>query len=146
LLILASIVVCVWTLLNFGSFPDEVWFVVLEGILFVAVLADVSLRIYLQGFGSFLLNWMNLFDLAVIVLSVIAVVAALASDGFFGEVEGLSGQILLVLYCGVQYLRLALFLKNQSQTKVQDLEILGYQDTNSFNRRKAHLASFSSDD
>mmetsp|Transcript_8929 Transcript_8929/g.17257 ORF Transcript_8929/g.17257 Transcript_8929/m.17257 type:complete len:161 (+) Transcript_8929:2769-3251(+) len=124
ILILASVAVCAWTLVHFGSFPDEGWFIVLEITLTLAVIVEVALRIYLQGTRTFLMNWTNLFDLAVLFCFVIAIIGAVITKGVLGEVGGLSGQALLVFYCSVQYLRLALFLKNRTFTHVEDLEIL----------------------
>lgn len=144
-LIIASVTVCVWTLIDFGKFPDNAWFIGLEAVLTVAVLTEVVMRMYLQGTRTFLMNWMNLFDLAVIVFSFLALLGALI--GVLGDVGGLSGQGLVIFYCCVQYLRLALFLKNRSQTNVQDIEILtGYQNIALTSPKKAHLGSFSSED
>jgi hypothetical protein len=124
-LILASVTVCAWTLAHFGTFPDELWFVALEATLSGAVIAEVCLRLYLQGCQTFIINWSNLFDIGVIVCSVIAVAVALISNGLVGEVEGLSGQALLVFYCSVQYLRLALFLKSRyQQTHVPEVVLM----------------------
>jgi hypothetical protein len=146
-LILASVTVCAWTLVHFGTFPDDLWFVALEIVLSIAVIAEVSIRLYLQGCRTFMGNWSNLLDLAVIICSVIAVTVALMSTGLTGEVEGLSGQALLVFYCSGQYLRLGLFLKSRyQQSHVPEIELIPELSGRSVNyHRSPAMDSLSSD-
>lgn len=147
ILIFASVTVCAWTLVHFGSFPDELWFIALEVVLTSAVLVEVGLRMFLQGIRNFFMSWTNLFDIVVIFFSLLAIAGAVLTTGVLGEVGGVSGQALVIFYCSAQYLRLALFLKNRMQTHVQDLQILPhYQDDIALTPRKSNLSSFANDD
>mmetsp|Transcript_7373 Transcript_7373/g.13712 ORF Transcript_7373/g.13712 Transcript_7373/m.13712 type:complete len:178 (-) Transcript_7373:28-561(-) len=121
LMIIFSALTISWTVINFGEFPKELWFLCLEIGLSLIVISEVFLRYVIQGYSTFTSNTGNLFDMCVVLLSVFSLYIALLSTGLIGDIEGLSADVLLIFHFSAQYLRLALFLKNKSQASVPEV-------------------------
>lgn len=126
LLILMNLACIVWTLLQFGSFPDEVWFLALEVALSGLVVLEVGWRLGLQGPVAFCTSLANLFDVAVTVACVVVLGLAAADMVLF--LEGLSGEVLLIFRSFVQYLRLVFFIKNQRKAQNNLLQMINFSE------------------
>jgi hypothetical protein len=122
-MILLSALTITWTVLNFGSFPRDLWFLALEIALSLIVISEVLLRCVIQGYTTFTSNSGNLFDLCVVLLSLFSLYVAILSTGLLGDIEGLSADVLLIFHFSGQYLRLALFLKNKSHASVPEVRL-----------------------
>ena len=125
LLLLVNLACIAWALFKFGNFPDEVWFLCLEGCLAVMILVEVCWRMCVQGVGRF---WCSLANVTDVLISAAAMAAlGLAAADVAISFEGLSGQVVLIVRSGLQYLRLLLFIKNQR--KAQDtLQMINFSE------------------
>lgn len=123
LMILLSAITIGWTVANFGEFPRDSWFLALEICLSFIVISEVLLRYTIQGYSTFTSNSSNLFDLCVVLLSMFSLYIAILSTGFLGDIEGLSADVLMIFHFSAQYLRLAMFLKNKTNSTINPIRL-----------------------
>lgn len=126
ILILMNLACIVWTLLQFGSFPDDLWFLAVEAVLSGLVVLEVGWRLGLQGPVAFCTSLANLFDVAVTVACVVDLGLAAADMVLF--LEGLSGEVLLIFRSLIQYLRLVIFIKNQRKARDNLLQMINFSE------------------
>ncbi|KAG2772501.1 hypothetical protein JG687_00000479 [Phytophthora cactorum] len=112
---IASSVVCVaWTGMNNWKIPSSVVFISLEITVSALLVFEVLLR--MMAFKRrFWHKWCNIFDIVALVMSLVSVVMYFnEGEGVLGELEEVAADSVLALRNAVQYVRLAIFLKNRS--------------------------------
>jgi len=120
LLLLLNLACIVWTLVQFGEFPNEPWFLALEVLLAVLVCVEVGWRMCLQGLRAFIKAAWNLCDVVAVVGCLVALGVATLQRLMLA---GLPGEAVLICRTLFQYLRLLYFIKDQhkAQTALQML-------------------------
>ena len=126
MLILVNLACIVWTLVKFGTFPDEVWFIVLEGCLAVMVAVEVGWRMCVQGAGKFWCSLGNVADVMVSGACVVALGFAVEDAAVF--IEGFSSEVVLFVRSALQYLRLILFIKSQRKAQDTLLQMINFSE------------------
>ncbi|CAI5712766.1 unnamed protein product [Hyaloperonospora brassicae] len=112
-MIASSLVCVVWTGLNEWKIPSSVVFISLEIIVSTLLVCEVLLR--MMAFKKrFWHKWCNIFDVVALVMSLVSVAMYFNEEGVLGELEEVAADSVLALRNAVQYLRLAIFLKNRS--------------------------------
>ncbi|CAH0477229.1 unnamed protein product [Peronospora belbahrii] len=111
---IASSLVCVtWTGINGWKIPSSVVFITLEIIVSSLLVFEVLLR--MMAFKRrFWRKWCNIFDVVALVMSLVSVAIYFNEEGVLGELEEVAADSVLALRNAVQYVRLAIFLKNRS--------------------------------
>ncbi|KAG6977186.1 hypothetical protein JG688_00000624 [Phytophthora aleatoria] len=112
---IASSVVCVaWTGMNNWKIPSSVVFISLEITVSALLVFEVLLR--MMAFKRrFWHKWCNIFDIVALVMSLVSVAMYFnEGEGVLGELEEVAADSVLALRNAVQYVRLAIFLKNRS--------------------------------
>ncbi|ETI49052.1 hypothetical protein, variant 1 [Phytophthora nicotianae CJ01A1] len=112
---IASSVVCVaWTGMNNWKIPSSVVFISLEITVSALLVFEVLLR--MMAFKRrFWHKWCNVFDVVALVMSLVSVAMYFnEGEGVLGELEEVAADSVLALRNAVQYVRLAIFLKNRS--------------------------------
>lgn len=115
LLLALNLACIVWTVLQFGEFPEEYWFIALEAALALLVMVEVGWRLCLQGLRAFMTALWNLCDVTVAVVCMVALAFATAQSAF---IAGLIGEAVLIFRTVFQYMRLVLYARDQR--KAQD--------------------------
>ncbi|EGZ28391.1 hypothetical protein PHYSODRAFT_474346 [Phytophthora sojae] len=112
-MIASSLVCVVWTGMNNWKIPSSVVFISLEIIVSALLVFEVLLR--MMAFKRrFWHKWCNIFDLVALVMSLVSVAMYFNEEGVLGELEEVAADSVLALRNAVQYVRLAIFLKNRS--------------------------------
>uniref|UniRef100_A0AAV1VLN2 Ion transport domain-containing protein n=1 Tax=Peronospora matthiolae TaxID=2874970 RepID=A0AAV1VLN2_9STRA len=112
-MIASSLVCVVWTGVNGWKIPSSVVFISLEIIVSTLLVCEVLLR--MMAFKRrFWHKWCNIFDIVALVMSLVSVAMYFNEEGVLGELEEVAADSVLALRNAVQYLRLAIFLKNRS--------------------------------
>ncbi|TMW68841.1 hypothetical protein Poli38472_006309 [Pythium oligandrum] len=124
--VVASLVCVVWTGLNDWKIPNSVVFISLEIAVSALLVFEVALR--MMAFRTrFWSKWSNIFDLVALTMSLVSVAMYFNEEGVIGELEEVATDTLLALRNALQYVRLAIFLKNRSEQigskKGADMEI-----------------------
>ncbi|CEG36072.1 wsc domain-containing protein [Plasmopara halstedii] len=111
---IAFSVVCVaWTSINHWKIPSSMMFISLEITVSTLLVLEVLLR--MMAFKKrFWQKWCNIFDIVALVMSLVSVAMYFNEEGVLGELEAVAADSVLALRNAVQYVRLALFLKNRS--------------------------------
>ncbi|EEY66006.1 uncharacterized protein PITG_03544 [Phytophthora infestans T30-4] len=112
---IASSIVCVaWTGMNDWKIPSSVVFISLEITVSALLVFEVLLR--MMAFKKrFWHKWCNIFDVVALVMSLVSVAMYFnEGEGVLGELEEVAADSVLALRNAVQYVRLAIFLKNRS--------------------------------
>ncbi|GLD94872.1 hypothetical protein PINS_up003497 [Pythium insidiosum] len=123
--VLASLTCIAWTAWNHWSIPSSLVFIALEIAVSALLVFEVMLRMvaYRRRFWS---KWCNIFDVVALAMSLVSVAMYFNEEGFVGELEEVATGILLAFRNTVQYIRLAIFLKNRSEqiggTQVPDID------------------------
>lgn len=114
LLLLLNLACIIWTLVQFGEYPKEPWFIALEALLGLLVCVEVGWRVCLQGLRAFVKGVWSLCDVIVVVGCLVALgVATLQSV----VLVGLFAEALLIFRTLFQYLRLLYFIKDQRKAQ-----------------------------
>ena len=121
LLLVLNVACIVWTVVCFGEFPEELWFIALEGALGLLVSVEVGWRVCLQGLCAFVTALWNMCDVLVAAGCLAALGFATFQSAF---IAGLAGEAGLVLRTVLQYIRLVVFIREQH--KAQDLQMLNF--------------------
>lgn len=127
-LIVLCLVLVTWTLVNFGHFPEEGWFLGLEVFVSGMIIGEVVGRLVMQGLGKFCRSWLNVFDAIVASLSIIVLLEVLNSLTLAADIEGLLGEVWLAIRTVLQYLRLVVFIKNQKKAQVLALQVINFTE------------------
>merc|ERR1712137_455212 len=99
--------------MNHWKIPSSVVFISLEIIVSALLVFEVLLR--MMAFKNrFWHKWGNFFDLVALVMSLVSVAMYFGEEGVLGELEEVAADSVLALRNTVQYVRLAIFLKNRS--------------------------------
>ncbi|OWZ20354.1 WSC domain-containing hypothetical protein [Phytophthora megakarya] len=123
-MIVSSLVCVVWTGMNDWKIPSSVLFISLEITVSALLVFEVFLRMmaYKKRFWH---KWCNIFDIVALVMSLVSVAMYFNEEGVLGELEEVATDSVLMLRNAVQYVRLAIFLKNrphQPATIVKDID------------------------
>ena len=127
-LVVLCLILVTWTLVNFGHFPEEKWFVVLEVFISCMIIGEVVGRIVMQGVHKFCSSWLNVFDAVVGLLSIVVLLEVINSLTFTADIEGLAGEVWLAIRTILQYLRLVVFIKNQQKAQVLALQVINFTE------------------
>ncbi|KAE8910859.1 hypothetical protein PF005_g16644 [Phytophthora fragariae] len=112
-MIASSLVCVVWTGMNNWRIPSSVVFISLEILVSALLVFEVLLR--MMAFKRrFWHKWCNIFDIVALVMSLVSVAMYFNEEGVLGELEEVATDSVLALRNAVQYVRLAIFLKNRS--------------------------------
>jgi hypothetical protein len=111
-MITLSFVLLVWTLINWGTFPTDLWFRIGEGVLSAVMVLDISGRAYVTGIKRYFKQLSNVFDFLIVVFCMCLVLLDV-HQGFYGEIAGVSGDILFAVRNVFMLLRLVYLVKNQ---------------------------------
>ncbi|KAK1948081.1 hypothetical protein P3T76_000371 [Phytophthora citrophthora] len=112
-MIASSLVCVVWTGMNDWRIPSSVVFISLEITVSALLVFEVLLR--MMAFKRrFWHKWCNIFDIVALVMSLVSVAMYFNEEGVLGELEEVAADSVLALRNAVQYVRLAIFLKNRS--------------------------------
>ncbi|KAG6609229.1 wsc domain-containing protein [Phytophthora cinnamomi] len=112
-MIASSLVCVVWTGMNNWRIPSSVVFISLEITVSALLVFEVLLR--MMAFKRrFWHKWCNIFDMVALVMSLVSVAMYFNEEGVLGELEEVATDSVLALRNAVQYVRLAIFLKNRS--------------------------------
>uniref|UniRef100_K3WPR1 Ion transport domain-containing protein n=1 Tax=Globisporangium ultimum (strain ATCC 200006 / CBS 805.95 / DAOM BR144) TaxID=431595 RepID=K3WPR1_GLOUD len=112
--VVSSILCVVWTGLNRWRIPSSVLFISLEITVSTLLVFEVLLR--MMAFKRrFWTKWCNIFDVIALVMSLVSVVMYFNEEGVLGELEEVAADSILALRNAVQYIRLAIFLKNRTE-------------------------------
>ncbi|KAF4317626.1 hypothetical protein BBO99_00002590 [Phytophthora kernoviae] len=112
-MIASSIVCVVWTGMNNWRIPSSVVFISLEITVSVLLVFEVLLRMVAFK-RRFWHKWCNIFDVVALAMSLVSVFMYFNEEGVLGELEEVATDSVLALRNAVQYVRLAIFLKNRS--------------------------------
>ncbi|POM66144.1 membrane protein [Phytophthora palmivora] len=111
-MIASSLVCVVWTGMNDWKIPSSVLFISLEITVSALLVFEVLLR--MMAFKKrFWHKWCNIFDIVALVMSLVSVAMYFNEEGVLGELEEVATDSVLMLRNAVQYVRLAIFLKNR---------------------------------
>ncbi|TYZ58510.1 hypothetical protein PybrP1_011610 [[Pythium] brassicae (nom. inval.)] len=103
--VVSSLVCVVWTGVNHWRIPSSLLFISLE-------------------ITRFWTKWCNIFDVVALVLSLVSVAMYFNEEGVLGELEEVAADSVLALRNAVQYIRLAIFLKNRTEkSRLHDSDI-----------------------
>ncbi|KAL3673363.1 hypothetical protein V7S43_001079 [Phytophthora oleae] len=112
-MIASSLVCVVWTGMNDWRIPSSVVFISLEITVSALLVFEVLLR--MMAFKRrFWHKWCNILDIVALVMSLVSVAMYFNEEGVLGELEEVATDSVLALRNAVQYVRLAIFLKNRS--------------------------------
>lgn len=113
-MVASSLVCVVWTGLNNWRIPSSLVFISLEITVSALLVFEVFLR--MMAFKRrFWHKWCNIFDIVALVMSLVSVAMYFNEEGVLGELEEVATDSVLALRNAVQYVRLAIFLKNRSE-------------------------------
>ncbi|KAF1313502.1 hypothetical protein FI667_g17281, partial [Globisporangium splendens] len=109
----ASVVVF-YERMNLRELPSSVLFISLEITVSALLVFEVLLR--MMAFKRrFWTKWCNIFDVVALVMSLVSVAMYFNEEGVLGELEEVAADSILALRNAVQYIRLAIFLKNRTE-------------------------------
>ncbi|KAH7479273.1 hypothetical protein PRIC1_009179 [Phytophthora ramorum] len=112
-MVASSLVCVVWTGMNNWKIPSSVVFISLEITVSALLVFEVLLR--MMAFKRrFWHKWCNIFDIIALAMSLVSVAMYFNEEGVLGELEEVATDSVLALRNAVQYVRLAIFLKNRS--------------------------------
>jgi len=113
-IIIVNIALLLWELISIveGGFPTNPGFIVLEVLVNFALLSEVLLRLVAMH-RRFCQYWGNVFDVFVLILSLLAMVLYFTGESLFKDIE--EGFSLILLSCRyvIALLRVAILVKNQ---------------------------------
>uniref|UniRef100_H3GVJ4 Ion transport domain-containing protein n=1 Tax=Phytophthora ramorum TaxID=164328 RepID=H3GVJ4_PHYRM len=113
-MVASSLVCVVWvSRLVLDKRPSSVVFISLEITVSALLVFEVLLR--MMAFKRrFWHKWCNIFDIIALAMSLVSVAMYFNEEGVLGELEEVATDSVLALRNAVQYVRLAIFLKNRS--------------------------------
>lgn len=114
LLLVVNLACVIWTLVEFGEFPKEPWFIALVVLLAVLVCVEVIWRMCLQGLRGFVKAGWNLCDMAAGAGGLVALGCATLQGSV---IAGLAGEAVLIFRTVFQYLRLVYFIRDQHKAQ-----------------------------
>ena len=82
------------------------------------VVADILLRASVLGFNKYKNKFIAALDIATVVACILAITFSIMAQGEFTAMETMGDELLLVVVCVAQYLRIVSFFKTQRQMAV----------------------------
>ena len=127
-LLLLSIGSLIYVVVNIGTFPSKVWFIVLEVVLCTATLLELVMRVLLAGVKEFYRKYMNLVDLAATVLSIVLVSLAFWMSGLAGDLEGLFGILALICRNAILVARIVLLYQRRKNLEEHSVNFVKLEE------------------
>eukprot|EP00743_Colponemidia_sp_Colp-15_P007485 GILK01008090.1.p1 GENE.GILK01008090.1~~GILK01008090.1.p1 ORF type:complete len:228 (+),score=36.56 GILK01008090.1:63-746(+) len=135
--IVLNALVILWTLFASDGYPRDIWFVLIEICINVAIFGEVVIRMLSQGY-KYWQSCSNIFDFFVMSLCFVALCLYFKGPSPAEEVEDLAADMMIGFRNAIQYLRLLLMLKNSKKNQTPNDDI----DFTQWNRRTRKADQF----
>uniref|UniRef100_A0A6B2LEN4 Ion transport domain-containing protein n=1 Tax=Arcella intermedia TaxID=1963864 RepID=A0A6B2LEN4_9EUKA len=115
--LLLNFTILIWELISVaeGSFPNHPMFIILEVLVNLTLLIEIILR-FLPLKLRYFRYWGHIFDCAVFILSIVAMVFFFKADSILKDVEEVFTILLVSCRYVIALMRVISFIKNQSST------------------------------
>ncbi|CAG9329266.1 unnamed protein product [Blepharisma stoltei] len=121
-LIASCMLISLWIVTHIASYPDHLWFFIVEILLSSFVILEVLIRFFLLGSMKFWISWSNRFDSFVAFLCVIGIAITVCYFAIH-DIEETVGISLLVIRNSISLIRVVVFFKNQDRALLSSVHL-----------------------
>jgi len=115
--VLATVMVT-WILIVGARVHQSIIFVLAEIFINISLLLDFAFKLYITGVKKYFTSKTNIFDSVVVISWVTTFLVMMGTSSIaLLTVEEIIEDMLFVLWCGLQYLRIIMFFKHQKDAK-----------------------------